>query len=245
MQNRLIFNVELYKWSHSSISCLLLGNLLVLHRESRLCPCWDDLRTLSISHLQPASKRQKYPCELPERERELCRGRVTFACPRRDVAGKRGPRSGKSILGSAGARPAQASGHGVSWERVQETTGFVQRKNEAAAARRVTFTLEQDDKGTVWAVADTWPAVACPCRGGDGSRSCSCAGDPCSAATVLCCDTASHCHGNPAPASRGGGSSTFLCQGSTDRCQQAQGVSPRDQRETPWTPRHPRDRGYC
>ncbi|PKK24139.1 hypothetical protein A306_00006042 [Columba livia] len=118
----------------------------------------------SVTPQVPVSKRQKYPCELPERERELCRGQATFACPGREVAGKRGPRSGKSILGSAGARPAQASGHGASWERVQETTGFVQRKNEAAAARRVTFTLEQDDTGTVWAVADTWPAVACPCR---------------------------------------------------------------------------------
>ena len=57
--------------------------------------------------------------------------------------------------------------------------------------------------------------------------------DPCSAATVLCCDTTSHRHGNRAsPFHSGerdprrgweGGSCTLPCDGGTDGCQKARG----------------------
>lgn len=164
------------------------------------------------------------------------------------VPGKMRRESGRHALGKASLAAwlrvlQRHSEHDVLWEHVQEPAGFVRTKSEAAAPRRVTFTLEQEAEGKVSAaVADTWPAIACPGRGGDCSPGPAAAAlspapvcdDPCSAATVLCCDTTSHRHGNksitaslpPGRDPRRGreeGICTFPCTGGTDGCQKARG----------------------
>lgn len=91
MQNRLIFNAELYKWNHSSISCLMLGNVLVLHRESRLCPCFDDLRTEHFTSPNSKHYRDKNIPTTAGRTSRRC-DRAMLARPRQGAApSRRGP----------------------------------------------------------------------------------------------------------------------------------------------------------
>lgn len=110
MQNRLIFNAELYKWNHSSISCLMLGNVLVLHRESRLCPCFDDLRTEHFTSPNSKHYRDKNIPTTAGRTSRRC-DRAMLARPRQGAAPSRhgpGHLAPGGVFASTALRPTWA-----------------------------------------------------------------------------------------------------------------------------------------
>lgn len=113
MQNRLIFNAGLYKWNHSSISCLVLGNVLVLHRESRLCPCFDDLR---MEHFTSPNSGWNRDRTIPSRN-----GRAEMG----DAGCSQHPHVGVMGTTSIGAGGASLPAGSVSYTGAQSTTGIL------------------------------------------------------------------------------------------------------------------------
>lgn len=172
MQNRLIFNAELYKWNHSSISCLMLGNVLVLHRESRLCPCFDDLRT---EHFTSPNSKQYRDKNIPTTARRTSRcDRAMLARPRQGAASLW---HGPGCLAQEESLPVQLcvlhgrSGHHTSQDYVEELPGFTRKK--------CCFISEGDfhagatgREGKAPRAAGYPPAAACPLPGGDCSHWC-------------------------------------------------------------------------